>query len=284
MNPAYRPTLRLVVLFAVILSGCAIAESTAAPTISPTTSRTLPPAPTAIIPVGQHSRTTTVQVEGPSQALRMVQLRYLLYLPESYGKNLGQKFPLLLFLHGRGERGANLEMLKKHPLPKLLEDRTDFPFIVVSPQQSLEELWWSDLIDPLKGLLDQLEATYAVDSERVYLTGLSMGGFGAWEFALKYPDRFAAVVPIAGGFREASHAAPENICNLRDIPIWAFHGTADEYVQAFQSQVLAEALQECGGNVRLTLYEGVDHEGSWTRAYADPELYQWLLAQRRSTR
>ncbi len=239
------------------------------------------PTPTPTIQVGQHAYSTTLQFETASHIMQTVRLNYLLYLPETYGENPRQKWPLILYLHGRGERGAVVEMLKKHPLPKLLAEQTDFPFIVVSPQRSTDALWWSDLIDPLNTLLDQVQEIYAVDSERIYLTGISMGGFGAWEFALRYPDRFAAVVPIAGGYAEGSRVTPKDICNLRDVPVWAFHGTGDTQVDFFQSDVMVKALQACGGNVRFTVYDGEDHEGSWNRAYADPQLYEWLLAQRR---
>ena len=206
-------------------------------------------------------------------------MRYLLYLPDSYGKDAQKKWPLVLFLHGRGERGEDLELLKKHGLPKILEQQADFPFIVVSPQLPSDRLWWSDMIDPLNTLLYQIQSTFAVDPQRLYLTGLSMGGFGSWEFALRFPDRFAAIVPIAGGYLEGSRAVPENICALKGLPTWVFHGGADIDVLPFQAEVLVTALKNCGGDVRYTFYAEADHAGTWERAYADPELYQWLLAQ-----
>lgn len=207
-------------------------------------------------------------------------VNYLLYLPGSYGKDPQVRWPLILFLHSRGERGDDLEFLKRHPLPKILDQETGFPFIVVSPQLSLDKLWWSDQIDPLNELLDQIEASYSVDPRRVYLTGLSMGGFGAWEFALRYPGRFAALVPIAGGWKEGRREVPADICRLEDLPIWVFSGGQDTIVYPFQSAVLVDAIKACGGNIRYTFYPDADHEGSWNRAYADPELYEWMLAQR----
>jgi dienelactone hydrolase len=227
---------------------------------------------------GQNPYSSEVQVEtagGKSQAARV---NYLLYLPDSYGQDPQRKWPLILFLHGRGERGDDLDRLKVHPLPKTLETETDFPFIVVSPQLPLEFLAWSSMIDPLDALLDQLQAIYAVDPKRIYLTGLSMGGYGAWEFVLRYPRRFAAAVPIAGGY-EGPRAALENICDLRQVPLWVFHGASDTIVPPSESEVLVEALQACGGNVRFTLYPDADHESSFYQAYADPELYQWLARQ-----
>jgi predicted peptidase len=134
------------------------------------------------------------------------------------------------------------------------------------------------MIDPLDALLDQLQAIYAVDPKRIYLTGLSMGGYGAWEFALRYPGRFAAVVPIAGGY-EGMRSVPENICDLQSVPLWVFHGASDTTVPPSESQVLVDALGACGGDVRFTLYPGADHESSFYQAYADPELYRWLADQ-----
>ncbi len=122
-------------------------------------------------------------------------------------------------------------------------------------------------------------ANYAVDSNRIYLTGLSMGGFGTWRLALRYPERFAAIVPIAGGYITESDAIPENICDLKDVPIWAFHGAQDTVVLPRQSEIMVNALQGCDGHVRFTPYTGAEHEGSWQLAYADPELYEWLLQQ-----
>jgi predicted peptidase len=105
-----------------------------------------------------------------------------------------------------------------------------------------------------------------------------MGGYGAWDFAFRYPKRFAAIVPIAGGY-EGSRAVPENICELRRVPIWVFHGNSDTIVIPFEAEVLVDALRACGSNVRFTLYPDVNHEDSFLRAYADPELYLWLLMQ-----
>lgn len=266
-----------------VFAGCARVpapmanEATFTPTARVRNDATL--TPTARLRVGQHPYTTTVQIEDESHMMQAVQVNYLLYLPESYGQDPQKRWPLILFLHGRGERGDDLELLKKHPLPKILEQKTDFPAVVISPQLSLERFWWSDMIDPLNALLDQIQVEYAVDPQRVYLTGLSMGGFGAWEFALRYPTRFAAVVPIAGGYREGSRNVPENICNLKDIPIWVFHGGGDTTVPSFHSEILVEALQACGSDVRYTLYADTEHEDSFLQAYAEPELFPWLFAQ-----
>jgi predicted peptidase len=272
MQPELLPFTYRVLLLAtslLVFAGCAGVPAPQAIEATPT--------PTAR--VGQHAYTTTVQINDESHVTQTVQVNYLLYLPESYGQDPQKRWPVILFLHGRGERGDNLELLKKHPLPKILEQQSSFPAVVISPQLSLQRLWWSDMIDPLNALLDQILAEYSVDPYRVYLTGLSMGGFGAWEYILRYPTRFAAVVPIAGGYREGSRLVPENICDLKDVPIWVFHGSSDTTIPSFQSEILVEALQACGSNVRFTLYADAEHEDSFLRAYAEPELFPWLFAQ-----
>ena len=209
----------------------------------------------------------------------IMHINYLFYLPESYGKDFEKKWPLILFLHGMGERGDDLELLKKHPLPKTLDQQKDFPCIVVSPQLPLDKLLWDDFIGPLKEMLDQIQSKYSVDTRRVYLTGLSMGGAGTWNFALRYPQYFAAIVPIAGAYKFRSKEIPDNLCDLKELPIWTFHGGKDETVQAWQTEILVDALKACGSNIRYTLYPEADHPQSWIQAYADPELYTWLFTQ-----
>lgn len=129
----------------------------------------------------------------------------------------------------------------------------------------------------------RLEARYRIDRRRVYLTGLSLGGFGTWWYGLRHPRRFAALVPIAGGYIQGSTSVPGQVCALRTMPIWVFHGADDTTVYPYQSEVLVRALRRCGSSVvRFTLYPGVGHPGSWSRAYGDPALWKWLFAQRRS--
>jgi len=203
------------------------------------------------------------------------QLDYLLFLPASYGADPGKKWPLILFLHGAGETGTNLKKIKAHGIPKKVEMQPSFPFITVSPQCPYEFCWRYEL-PTLDALLDEVVTAYAVDTRRVYVTGLSMGGFGAWALASLYPKRFAAVVPVCGG------GDPVTVCNLKDVPVWAFHGALDEQVPPDQSQRMVDALKACGGNVRLTLYPDLAHD-SWTRTYDNPALYDWLLQQHKPT-
>jgi predicted peptidase len=207
-------------------------------------------------------------------------LNYLLFLPKDYGEP-GKKWPLMIFLHGAGECGDNLELVKIHGPPKLVEKRPDdFPFIVASPQAPNNDVPIIDRWDGrlLSQFLDHLLETDAADADRVYLTGLSMGGFGSFRWAAREPKRFAAVVPICGGGWALSYAKP-----LKDVPLWIFHGDQDFGVPVRLSQEMAQAIREEGGEPKLTIYEGVGHD-SWTATYDNPEVYKWLLSHKLSDR
>ena len=201
-----------------------------------------------------------------------VKLNYLLFLPKDYGKEQGRKWPVIMFLHGAGERGDDLEKVKIHGPPKIVEGRPDFPFIVVSPQCPADK-WW----DPqeLVALLDEVLANYDADPDRVYLTGLSLGGYGTWSTAIAYPDRFAAIAPVCGG------GNPRQVRRIKDMPVWVFHGEEDEAVPIARSEEMVNALQQAGAAaVKFTRYPGVGHD-SWVPAYNDQALYDWFLRHRR---
>ena len=196
---------------------------------------------------------------------------YLLHLPGGYEGSGDAKWPLLLFLHGSGERGSDLELVKKNGPPKQIAEGRDLPFIVVSPQCPDGE-WWNPSV--LNALLDEVGAKLRIDPDRIYVTGLSMGGFATWQLGLRTPERFAAIVPVCGG------GDPRDAARLRSIPIWAFHGADDPVVNPDLSRRMVAAVQDSGGNAKLTLYPGTGHE-SWVKAYAEPDLYPWLLSQKR---
>jgi len=198
-------------------------------------------------------------------------LRYLVHLPPGADRPQARRFPTILFLHGAGERGDDLSLVEVHGPPKLVKTRPDFPFIVISPQCPAGT-WWS--VPALDDLLNDVVKKYPIDPDRIYLTGLSMGGFGTWALATEYPDRFAAIVPICGG------GDPRDAARLRDLPVWAFHGAKDSVVPLEASQEMVDALRKLGGRVRFTVYPEAGHD-SWTAAYASGELYEWLLQQRR---
>lgn len=201
---------------------------------------------------------------------KTIGLNYLLYLPQDYFST-EKKYPLILFLHGAGERGDDLERVKIHGIPKIVEQGEDFPFIAISPQCPLDR-WWVDpwLLEGLNALLDKIIVKYRVDESRVYLTGLSMGGFGTWALSMMYPEKFAAIAPICGG------GMPWMAFRIKDIPVWAFHGAKDETVPLHRSEEMVEALKKTGGKVKFTIYPDAGHD-SWTETYNNPELYQWFL-------
>lgn len=207
---------------------------------------------------------------GLRQKLHLPPYRYLIYTPASYNRGT-EKWPLIVFLHGVGERGEDLNIVKTQGLPKYLLGKRDFHFIVASPQCPQLERWnpWE-----INAMIDEVVRKYRVDQDRIYLTGLSMGGMGAWETAWQFPDRFAAVVPISGRF------AADRVARLKNLPIWVFHGVKDPVVSVADDQKSVQALQKIGGHVKFTFYPQGEHD-VWTHTYADPQLYLWLLAQRR---
>lgn len=180
-------------------------------------------------------------------------------------------YPLLLFLHGSGERGGDLEHVGDHGLPLILP-RLPEPTLVLAPQCP-EDMRWTDHLQHLEAILEETIAQYAVDPTRVYLTGLSMGGQGAWYLAAHTPERFAAVVPICG------RSNPDAAARLKHLPIWVFHGDSDDVIALSESEIMVDALHETGSDAKLTVYPGVGHD-SWSLAYSTPELYDWLFAQR----
>ncbi|MCA9146326.1 MAG: prolyl oligopeptidase family serine peptidase [Planctomycetaceae bacterium] len=189
----------------------------------------------------------------------------LISLPAGYATT-GRKWPVLLFLHGAGQRGNDLQAVKEHGIPRLLKEGQEFPFIVVSPQT--QRSGWKS--EPLLRLLDQIEERYNVDSSRIYATGLSMGGYGVWRLAAAAPDRFAEIAPMCGG------GAPSSAESMKSLPVWVFHGAKDDVVPLSESEEIVAALNAVGANIRFTIYPDADHN-CWDRTYAAPELYSWML-------
>lgn len=214
------------------------------------------------------------------QITKTVKLDYLLFLPEGYKKKDTNRWPLMLFLHGAGERGTNIEKVTVHGPPKLVKTKKDFPFILVSPQCPDEETWHDE---DLLSLLDHVIAKHRVDTNRIYLTGLSMGGYGTWSLGSKYPERFAALAPICGGGDKIPSllANKEKKAAMKSLGVWAFHGAKDPIVPIEESQRMTNALMRAGcKDVKLTVYPEAGHD-SWTETYKNQELYDWFLAHRR---
>lgn len=202
-----------------------------------------------------------------------VRLNYLLYLPKEY-PNDDKLWPMVLFLHGAGESGSDINRVKIHGPPKLIESGKDLPFIVVSPQ-SPGRGWDAQA---LGALVDDVAANYRVDKDRICVTGLSMGGFGTWALAATFPNKFAAIAPICGGGNPAD--APK----IKHLPIWVFHGAKDTAVPLRASEVMVNALKDAGAEkVQFTVYPEAGHD-SWTETYNNPELWTWLLKQSRAAK
>lgn len=207
---------------------------------------------------------------------KTVECKYLLYLPADYEKDARKKWPLMMFLHGKSQWGNNLELVKKHGPPKMIAEGKSFDFIIVSPQCP-NDIFWPEQTDVLINLLDEIEKKYRVDTDRVYLTGLSMGGFGTWTLAEKYPQRFAAIAPICGGSEQYL------AYRLKNVPVWAFHGARDRLVPVQRSQEMVDEVKAAGGDAKLKIYPNAEHD-SWTATYDNPQLYEWFLSHRISDR
>lgn len=199
-------------------------------------------------------------------------IRYLVFLPKSYAPK-GTPVPLIVFLHGSGERGSDLNKVRAWGPPAIADKDPDFPFMVVSPQVPDGEWWHANL---LKAMLDEVLARYNVDRSRVYLTGISMGGYGAWDLAINYPDYFAAIAPICGGGNTL------RIGQLRQVPAWVFHGLKDQSVPERESASMVAALKAAGGDVKYTVLPTAGHADAWVYAYGgQARLFDWFLAHRK---
>lgn len=202
-----------------------------------------------------------------------IKIKYLLQFPKDYYPSQETKHPLILFLHGAGERGNDLEELKQHGIPKIAEEHIDFPFIAVSPQCPKNSNW-NELSEKVFEMLNEIISKYKIDEDRIYLTGISMGGFGTWNLATLYPDKFAAIVPICGGGNTSL------AYRLKNLPIWVFHGAKDNIVPINYSEEMVKKVREYNPEVIFTIYPNTGHD-SWTQTYNNPELYKWLLNHKR---
>ena len=218
--------------------------------------------------------------------------RFQVYLPEEYRKNDRRPWPIVLFLHGRGERGEEGMWQTQIGLPLELRDHPErWPFIVVMPQCTFPHFWTdAEMLHMAMATLDQETAEFHADRDRTYLTGLSLGGYGAWELAKLYPQRWAAIVIASGGpfwsyaperWQEAATLPATYARPVGHTPVWLFHGSEDHVVPVRESELMYNALKANGGHVRLWIYQGLHHD-SWTRGYNEPELPHWMLAHRLS--
>ncbi|HEY1767562.1 MAG TPA: prolyl oligopeptidase family serine peptidase [Terracidiphilus sp.] len=216
--------------------------------------------------------------------------RFQVYLPEDWRRDDGKLWPVILFLHGRGERGSEGMWQTQIGLPAQVRDHPErWPFVIVMPQCPLPDHWTdARMLDVAMAALDQESAEFHGDPDRIYLTGLSMGGYGVWELARSHPRRWAAIAIAAGGifwsydperWQESSSLPAEYARAIGRTPLWLFHGSDDNVVSPRQSDLLYQAFKAAGGHVRLWIYQGYGHD-CWTRAYNEPELPRWLLSHR----
>jgi poly(3-hydroxybutyrate) depolymerase len=228
-----------------------------------------------------------IQVSG-------VTYRYQVYVPEEWRSNDHKQWPVILFLHGRGERGSEGLWQTQIGLPQAIRDHPErWPFIVVMPQCTLGHYWTDrDMLAMTMAALDEEVAEFHGDPARTYLSGLSMGGYGAWELARLHPTRWAAIAIAAGGifwsyapdrWLHSPTLPAEYAQAIGRTPIWLFHGAEDNVVAPRQSELMYAAFKAAGGHIRLWVYQGLKHD-CWTRAYLDPELPRWLLLHPRDPR
>jgi predicted peptidase len=204
--------------------------------------------------------------------------KYVVFVPHDYKGD--KDYPLILFLHGAGERGDDGETPVKQGIGNAIKFKggdKKFPFFVIFPQSRKGGSWKAGSADADRalGMLEEIQKQYKIDSNRIYLTGLSMGGYGTWSLAAAFPERWAAIAPICGG-GDTSTAE-----KIKDIPCWCFHGDGDKAVPVQKSRDMIDALKKAGGSPRYSEMPFVGHN-SWDPAYVTPELYPWLLSHKRS--
>ena len=197
------------------------------------------------------------------------EIKYIVRYPDKYAK--GQKYPVIILLHGAGSRGKNIDILLDNPYFNIINEYSDFPFVSIMPQCS--ENTWFDMFEQLKSLVFKIVCEEFTDKERLYLMGPSMGGYGTWQLAMSLPELFAAIVPICGG------GMYWNASRLINVPVWAFHGAKDATVKPEESINMVDAVNNCGGNAKLTIYpDNPDNQhDAWSSTYRNYAVFEWLL-------
>ncbi|MES2731769.1 MAG: prolyl oligopeptidase family serine peptidase [Bacteroidota bacterium] len=196
---------------------------------------------------------------------------YLLYLPKDYSQGK-RTYPLVIYLHGGAHRGSDLSKLKEYGLPYLVDQGRDFKFIIASPQCPEGKYWSTD--HWFDSLYTDLLAQYRINQRQIYVTGISMGGFGAWQVAVEYPARFAAIVPLCGGCNDSTQ-----VCKIKNVPVWAFHGTTDDMIPISETERLVNRLQQCKGKVKFSRLENEGHAIQYL--YENEKIYEWMLKQKK---
>ena len=205
--------------------------------------------------------------------------QYLLYLPDGYPLDQNKNWPLIIYLHGGSMRGNDPNKLKKYGPPYFIEQGEKFPFIIVSPQLPFGKNWYTD--NWFQPWFSEITNKYRVDTDRVYLTGVSLGGEGTWYLAVNHPDVFAAAAPICGTTRRKKQIK-EDAYKIKDLPIWVFHGVKDRVVDIAESDEMVEILENIGSNVKYTRYPFAGHGKAHWNTYGNEELYDWFLQHKRN--
>jgi len=243
------------------------------------------------------SATNLQAIEGERRMNKMVgdqRLHYLVQTPEKTKKKPKSGWPLLLFLHGYGECGDDIKKVKKHGPPKLIGQFDSLANCVIISPQCPKNSWWR--VETLKALVEEVIAQREdIDRSRLYVTGLSMGGYGIWSFISHYPNYFAAAIPICGGGNPFHLPAnrppiksginnefrPEGLGKAKNLPLWAFHGIKDRSVPIKETEFLVRVLRNAGSTkVRFTSYPEAGHVTAWKNAYNDPTVWKWLFSKR----
>ncbi len=204
----------------------------------------------------------------PAKTEKSGSYKYLLYLPDQYKENKDKPWPLIIYLHGKSACGNNLAKVRRYGLPFYLDRDMKVEAVVAAPQCPMGKNWVTD--NWFITFLDDIKKKYSIDENRIYLTGMSLGGFGTFSLTIKYPDIFAAVSPFCGG------GQPQTVAPMKDVPTWVFHGDRDEQVPLRRSQEMVDAIKKCGGNPKFTILKGMPHDIH--RNYNNPELYKWMLS------
>lgn len=200
-----------------------------------------------------------------------VDLEYLIYLPIDYNTNIETDYSLIIYLHGGSHRGENLELLKSYGIPRLIDEGKNYDFIIASPQCP-DTTYWSR-IDWFDSLYHELNSKYRINQAEVYVTGISMGGFGAWHSAMDYPDLVKAIVPLCGGCNDSIE-----ICGISHIPIWTFHGALDNQISINETERLVKRLETCSSNVKFTRLEDQGHGIHYL--YEKKDIFKWLKSEK----
>ena len=199
-------------------------------------------------------------------------IKYVIRYPDGYKD--GEKYPVLIYLHGAGGRGEDITPIRNHPFFELTEKHDFFKAICIAPQCYANT--WFDIFEQLQAFIKSVYSSDFCKKDQVYLMGASMGGYGTWQMAMSLPELFAAIVPICGG------GMYWNAHRLPDVPVWAFHGDSDPAVLPRESEHMVFRVKQCRGSAKLTIYENTEHN-AWTPTFNNPEVFEWLLSNKKKT-